>query len=213
VITSIVPAGFHRTKRSSQSVDLDRGSLIAAAGDPPPARNDVLAGMCWLDHDPAAIGRVYVLQHGIRRVHARLTAIVSVVDPATLGLRPDGTGMQLNDIAVVRLRLGEPIFADDYAADSGNGAFILIDEVSHCTAAVGFVEGEPVDRAYSVALRARPAAATRREPAPPDRRHTDCRAAPGQVSAVAPALAAIGPGSAHDARRPGGRQGTAPAAR
>jgi sulfate adenylyltransferase subunit 1 len=144
---AIAHAGQSVSVQLADAVDLDRGGLVASAADPPPARTELLAGVCWLDHDGATSGRVYQLQHGVRRVRARLTGIVSVMDPATLGARLEGAGLRLNDVAVVRLRLGEPIFADNYAADAGNGAFILIDEVTRRTAAVGFVDGAPADRA------------------------------------------------------------------
>jgi sulfate adenylyltransferase subunit 1 len=41
----------------------------------------------------------------------------------------------------VRLRLGEPLAADTYAACRATGAFILIDEATNDTVAAGMVEG------------------------------------------------------------------------
>jgi sulfate adenylyltransferase subunit 1 len=40
------------------------------------------------------------------------------------------------------LKLAQPIFADAYSANPSNGAFILIDELTHATAGVGFIEEE-----------------------------------------------------------------------
>jgi sulfate adenylyltransferase subunit 1 (EFTu-like GTPase family) len=39
----------------------------------------------------------------------------------------------------VRLRLGEPVMADPYAANRATGAFILIDEATNDTVGAGMV--------------------------------------------------------------------------
>jgi sulfate adenylyltransferase subunit 1 len=43
----------------------------------------------------------------------------------------------------VSLRLAQPIFADAYATNAANGAFILIDELTSNTAGVGVIEEGP----------------------------------------------------------------------
>jgi sulfate adenylyltransferase subunit 1 len=47
---------------------------------------------------------------------------------------------QLNDIGRVSIKTAKPIFADLYKDNPRNGAFILIDEFSNTTVAVGFIE-------------------------------------------------------------------------
>ena len=48
--------------------------------------------------------------------------------------------LALNDIALVQLKLANPIYLDAFATNKSNGAFILIDSQSNNTVAVGFVE-------------------------------------------------------------------------
>jgi sulfate adenylyltransferase subunit 1 (EFTu-like GTPase family) len=47
--------------------------------------------------------------------------------------------MELNDLGVVRFRLGEPLVVDPYARNRATGAFILIDEASNETVGAGMV--------------------------------------------------------------------------
>jgi sulfate adenylyltransferase subunit 1 (EFTu-like GTPase family) len=45
----------------------------------------------------------------------------------------------MNDIAGVRLRLAQPVFADTYEANRSTGSFILIDEFTNETVAAGMI--------------------------------------------------------------------------
>jgi sulfate adenylyltransferase subunit 1 len=83
---------------------------------------------------------VYLLQHGVRRVRAKVTAISGLVDVTTLQVTTPGPAeLRLNQLATVSLRLGEPIHADAYADNPPNGAFVIIDTDTSSTAGVGFV--------------------------------------------------------------------------
>jgi sulfate adenylyltransferase subunit 1 (EFTu-like GTPase family) len=57
----------------------------------------------------------------------------------TLENRPAPARLELNDLAVVRLRLSEPLVVDLYDRDPATGAFILIDEATNDTVAAGMV--------------------------------------------------------------------------
>ena len=48
--------------------------------------------------------------------------------------------LALNEIGLIEIKLGNPIFADMYTSNPRNGAFILIDEQTNATVGVGFVE-------------------------------------------------------------------------
>jgi sulfate adenylyltransferase subunit 1 len=50
------------------------------------------------------------------------------------------TEMGLNDIGKITLKTAQPVFADAYQANPANGTFILVDEFSNATVAVGFVD-------------------------------------------------------------------------
>jgi sulfate adenylyltransferase subunit 1 (EFTu-like GTPase family) len=80
-----------------------------------------------------------LVKHTTRTVPARLEEVVSVVDVVTLEDRLRPGRMELNDLGVVRFRLGEPLAVDPYARNRATGAFILIDEATNETVGAGMV--------------------------------------------------------------------------
>jgi sulfate adenylyltransferase subunit 1 (EFTu-like GTPase family) len=76
---------------------------------------------------------------GAGRPALRLDGIDHRLDLEALERAPAGE-LALNDLARVRLRLGEPLAADAYADSRATGAFILIDEATNDTVAAGMVE-------------------------------------------------------------------------
>ena len=101
---------------------------------------ELAATLCWLGDAPAQPGGRYLLKHATRTVRARLDAVEHRLDVTTLEHAP-ADRLELNDIARVRLRLGEPIAADPYADCRATGAFVLIDEATNDTVAAGMIEG------------------------------------------------------------------------
>ena len=133
-------AGDSVTVQLADDIDISRGALLTAAGQQPPARKELSARLCWLDHSATENGKTYIVQHGVNRVRAKIARIESVIDVATQHLTEAPAQLKLNEIGAAVLRLAQPIFADAYVENPANGAFILIDEWSNTTAGVGFVE-------------------------------------------------------------------------
>ena len=85
--------------------------------------------------------KTYLLQHGINRVKAKITALQAKLDIETMEEIHEVSQFRLNDIGRITIKTAKPIFADSYRSNPRNGAFILIDEFSNNTVAVGFMEG------------------------------------------------------------------------
>ncbi len=148
-ITSIehfgAPAGHAEAGQSvslhlADDIDISRGALIASTANAPLPRKELKARVCWLDQEPLHAGKAMHLQHGVKRVRCKVQALHNVIDVLSLQKIESPARIQLNEIGDVSLRLAEPIFADAYASNAANGAFILIDELSNATAGVGFIE-------------------------------------------------------------------------
>jgi sulfate adenylyltransferase subunit 1 len=73
-------------------------------------------------------------------VKAKITGLQSKVDIHTMEENNEVSQFKLNDIGRVGIKTAKPIFADLYKDNPRNGAFILIDEFSNNTVAVGFIE-------------------------------------------------------------------------
>jgi sulfate adenylyltransferase subunit 1 len=121
-------------------VDVSRGNLLAKVGQEPEQRKELTARVCWLDAQPLTAGRTYLLQHGVNDAKAKVLAIDEVTHVQTLETEANAPQLKLNEIGTVRLKTAKPVFADRYADNPANGAFILVDEFSHSTVGVGFVE-------------------------------------------------------------------------
>jgi sulfate adenylyltransferase subunit 1 (EFTu-like GTPase family) len=80
------------------------------------------------------------VKHTTRTVPARVDELVSKVDIRTLDDVAAPDRLELNDLARVKLRLGEPIVADPYARNRATGAFIVVDEATNDTVAAGMIE-------------------------------------------------------------------------
>ena len=81
-----------------------------------------------------------MLQHGVNITKAKLTSLQSRLDIETMEEIKDVKEFRLNDIGKVNIKTAKPVFADTFSENHNNGAFILIDEFSNNTVAVGFIE-------------------------------------------------------------------------
>lgn len=120
-------------------VDISRGNMLVKCPDGFKQSGELKATICWMDETPGAGGKMYLLQHGPNKVKAKLTAVNSILDIHSLDTHIDKKSFQLNDIGEVELKLAKPIFADVYDRNPANGSFILVDEFTNHTVAVGFV--------------------------------------------------------------------------
>ena len=120
------------------NVDISRGDVIVKDSEQFETKKELEAEICWMDNQPLVSGKTYMLQHGTGVSKAKVTAIDYVQIPSTLE-KKSTDALQMNDIAHIKLKTAKPIAADAFDKNPSNGAFILIDEYSNKTVAVGFV--------------------------------------------------------------------------
>jgi sulfate adenylyltransferase subunit 1 len=127
------------TIRLEDDVDVSRGDMLADPAQPPVVARELTARVCWMSERPLEDRARLLVKHTTRTVPARVDELVSVVDIATLEEHAGPARLQLNDLAVVRFRLAEPLAVDPYARNRATGAFILIDESTNDTVGAGMV--------------------------------------------------------------------------
>ena len=133
------PAGRSVVVRLADDIDVARGDVIAADGDPAPrVTRELEATVCWLTDRPLRASDRYQLRHTTRDVRAIVDQIESKLDVATVTPVP-AQELALNDIGTVRIRLAEPVVVDAYSVNRSTGAFLLVDESSGATVAAGLV--------------------------------------------------------------------------
>jgi bifunctional enzyme CysN/CysC len=120
-------------------VDVSRGDLLADPERPPVATRELTAKVSWMAERPLEDRARLLVKHTTRTVPARVDEILSVVEIHTLEDRVRPGKLELNDLGVVRFRLGESLVVDAYARNKATGAFILIDESTNETVGAGMV--------------------------------------------------------------------------
>jgi sulfate adenylyltransferase large subunit len=127
------------TIRLADDIDVARGDMLADPERPPVVARELEARVCWMSERPLEQRAKIGIKHTTRSVRAIVEELVSVIDVASLRDVPGPERLQLNDIAVVRLRLSEPLAVDPYAENRETGSFILVDESSNDTVAAGMI--------------------------------------------------------------------------
>ena len=120
-------------------VDISRGDMIIRTEELPELKKDFVSKVCWLNKEPMVSGKTYLLQHGTAYSKAKISTIDFIQDPATLNKIEGAKSLKMNDIAQVQVRSAKPLPVDHYKDNPANGSFILIDEHSNNTVAVGVI--------------------------------------------------------------------------
>ncbi|KAA2285351.1 sulfate adenylyltransferase subunit CysN [Arenimonas fontis] len=123
----------------ADEVDVSRGDVIAAAGDPPQVADQFAAHLLWMGEAQLLPGRPYWLRIGTRTVGAQVTEIKHKVDVNTQA-HLAAKHLDLNEVAWCNLSLDQPVAFEPYADSRELGAFILIDRQSHGTVGAGTLE-------------------------------------------------------------------------
>ena len=127
------------TIRLEDDLDVSRGDLLADPDRPPIVARQLLARVCWMSEQPLDPRAKLLVKLTTRHVRAIVDELVSKVDIETLEDTPSPERLELNDLAVVSLRLAEPLAVDPYADNRSTGAFILVDESTNDTVGAGMV--------------------------------------------------------------------------
>ena len=120
-------------------IDVSRGDVIAAAGDPPQVADQFAAHLLWMGEEPLLPGRPYWLKIGTRTVGASVSEIKHRVDVDTQE-HLAAKRLELNEVAQVNLALDEPVAFAPYADNHALGGFILIDRERDDTVAAGTLD-------------------------------------------------------------------------
>jgi len=135
----VARAGQAVTLVLADEIDVSRGDVIAAAGDPPEVADQFAAHVLWMDDAALLPGRPYWLQIGSRRVAASVSEIKHRIDVNTQD-KLAAKRLELNEVGYCNLSLDEPIAFEPYARNRALGGFILIDRQSNATVAAGTLD-------------------------------------------------------------------------
>ncbi|MCD0503185.1 sulfate adenylyltransferase subunit 1 [Bordetella petrii] len=133
-------AGDSVTVVLDRDVDVSRGDVLSHVAEPARVAREFEAELCWLDAQALNPSRKYLIKHGTRLTSARIRDVLTQRDIHELQEVANGSGtLAMNEIGRVTLVTREALAVDRYADAPATGAFILIDEATHQTAAAGML--------------------------------------------------------------------------
>lgn len=122
----------------TDEVDVARGDMIAHPANLPQVRREIEAILVWMDKEPLKKGKVYWIKHTTQLFKCSVTDLRFRIDPGSLSRR-DSETLGLNDIGRATVQCFKPVFCDEYGRNRDTGSFILIDPLTHATAAAGTI--------------------------------------------------------------------------
>ena len=131
-------AGQSITLTLTDEIDVSRGDVLAAAGEPPGVADQFETTLVWFDDEAMLPGRPYLMKLGARTVAAQVNEPKYKINVNTLE-HLAATRLELNEIGVCNLHLDAPIAFDPYAETKDLGGFILIDRISNRTVGAGML--------------------------------------------------------------------------
>jgi bifunctional enzyme CysN/CysC len=138
-------AGQSVTIRLEDEIDISRGDMIVKPGNLPRVTRRFDAHLVWMHERPLDTEKAYLVKHTTQTVRAQIDKIHFEVDMDTLEEKPSD-GIELNDIAKVRLSCHRALYVDDYQHNRETGSFIVIDTLTNNTVAAGMIALEGADQ-------------------------------------------------------------------
>ncbi len=124
----------------NDELDVSRGDMICRVNNQPAVTQDLEAMVCWMsDTTRLTEGSKLAIKHTTKWARALVKDLRYRLDINTLHRDEDATALSLNEIGRVRLRVTQPLFADDYQANRATGSFILVDEATNVTVGAGMI--------------------------------------------------------------------------
>ena len=138
-------------------IDVSRGDMLVHVGAEPTATNAMNAHVVWMDDNPLHVNKDYLFKFATKSSAGKIDAIEHKIDVNTLQKHAENSEtLELNEIALVSLRLADTIAVDEYQTLPGTGSFIIIDRLTNVTVGAGMVDSikatdQSVVRSYSEA--------------------------------------------------------------
>ena len=122
----------------ADEIDVSRGDVLSSVRDAAQVGNQFEAHIVWMSEQRMLPARSYLFKLGTHRTTATLSQPKYKINVNTLE-KTAATSLELNEIGVCTVSLGESIAFDPYRDNREMGGFILIDRVTNDTVAAGML--------------------------------------------------------------------------
>ncbi|WP_298242237.1 sulfate adenylyltransferase subunit CysN [uncultured Bradyrhizobium sp.] len=131
-------AGESVTLTLADEIDVSRGDVLTA-GAAPQVSDQLAAHLVWFDDEAMVAGRRYMLKCGTASTGAVITTLKHRIAIDTMAQKSAAT-LDANQIGYAHLSLDRALVFETYRDNRDMGSFILIDPISHRTAAAGMID-------------------------------------------------------------------------
>ncbi|UIJ71934.1 sulfate adenylyltransferase subunit CysN [Aurantimonas sp. HBX-1] len=131
-------AGEAVTLTLADEVDVSRGDVIVAAADKVAVASKLQAEILWMAERPLIAGGRFVARLGAATTPAIVRGLDAAIDIHSFEARPT-SALIMNEIGRVTIAFDRPPVATTYEANRELGSFILIDQLTNETVALGVV--------------------------------------------------------------------------
>ncbi len=129
----------------ADEIDISRGDMLVHPDNMARQERHFEAMLVWMDEQEMNPYRQYYIKHANQTTKVRFDEIRYQVDVNTLA-RNKAEKFHLNEIGRTVLTTNKPLFFDPYKKNATTGAFVIIDPVTHNTAAVGMIIDKVSDK-------------------------------------------------------------------
>jgi bifunctional enzyme CysN/CysC len=132
-------AGQSITLTLADDLDVTRGDVIAARDRPPRVAHQFQATIVWMGEQPLLPGRGYLMRIGAKTATATMAPLKYKLSLDT-SERLAATRLEMNEIGVCEIELGEPIAFDPYLENRDTGGFVVVDRITSDTVGAGLIQ-------------------------------------------------------------------------
>ena len=119
-------------------IDISRGDMIVKSDNLPLHSNTYRTNLVWMDEEPMMPNKQYGFKFATKFVPGSVTEVEYQIDVNSMEHK-NTVRLALNEIAVVKVKLTQPVACDPYTKNRSTGAFIIIDRVTNGTVGAGMV--------------------------------------------------------------------------
>lgn len=119
-------------------IDISRGDMIVKSDNLPLHSNTYKTNLVWMAEEPMMPNKQYGFKFATKFVPGSVTDIEYQIDVNSMEHK-DTVRLALNEIAVGKIKLTQPVACDPYKKNRATGAFIIIDRVTNGTVGAGMI--------------------------------------------------------------------------
>jgi len=119
-------------------IDISRGDMIVKSDNLPLHSNAYRTNLVWMDEEPMMPNKQYGFKFATKFVPGSITEVEYQIDVNSMEHKK-AVRLALNEIAVGKIKLTQPVACDPYTKNRTTGAFIIIDRVTNGTVGAGMI--------------------------------------------------------------------------